>query len=350
MQIPPDLRFLRPALFILLGALFLRYGFSLALPFLAGLFLAWAAEPAVGFLCRRMSLRRGAGSAIGVSATLLLLTGVGLLLCSGVFRGLQWLASVAPDLEATALQGMTALQDWLLSLAQRAPEGLRNLAVRAVLGLFDGSGSWLSQMVSALPALAAGLLAHLTGGFLGVGTAILSAYLISPRLPRLKTWFRQRIPQKWQDRYRPELVRLRHAVGGWLNAQARLMGITWLLVWAGLSLLGIRYAPLWAAMTALVDAVPMLGTGIVLIPWSLISFLQQDIPRAIGMLGIFITATLVRSVLEPRLVGKQLGLDPLATLIALYLGYRLLGLPGLIAAPLLAVAAVQLMGTSPESQ
>ena len=103
-------------------------------------------------------------------------------------------------------------------------------------------------------------------------------------------------------------------------------------------------------MTALVDAVPMLGTGIVLIPWSLISFLQQDIPRAIGMLGIFISATLVRSVLEPRLVGKQLGLDPLATLIALYLGYRLLGLPGLIAAPLLAVAAVQLMGTSPESQ
>ena len=329
--------YLRPAL--LLGALilFLRYGLALSLPFLAGLGLALAAEPAVRFLCRRLSLKRGFAAAIGVTLTLLGFAALGILLCSGIFRGLRWLASIAPDLESTAAEGILALQDWLLSLAQRAPDGIRNLATRAVLALFQGNNTWFSSMVSALPGFAAGLLSHLTGGFLGIGTAVLSAYLISARLPRLK------LPP-WLDKYRPALRELRTALGGWFHAQARLMGLMWLLLWAGLALLGIRYAPVWAALIALVDAVPMLGTGLILVPWSIVCALRQDPARALGLVGIFVAATLIRSALEPRLLGKQLGLDPLVTLISLYLGYQLLGLPGLLAAPALAVTGIRLWG------
>ena len=100
---------------------------------------------------------------------------------------------------------------------------------------------------------------------------------------------------------------------------------------------------MWAVVIALVDAFPILGTGTVLVPWSLISFLQGDSMMAFGLLALYSAATITRTILEPRLVGKQLGLDPLITLIALYAGFKLFGLPGMIFAPILAVTTTQLL-------
>ena len=332
-----------PALTVLL----LRYGLPLFLPFLTGTLLAIAAEPPVRFLCGKLSLKRNAAAFLGVTLTLVFLSALGLMLFSGIFHGLRWLTSIMPSLVSTARQGLTTLQDWLLSLAMNAPEGIRDLLTKTILGLFDSGSTVYAQAVSALPGLAVGFLSHMTGGFLGIGTAILSAYLISSRLPRLKQWFRRRLPAQWEQKYRPALRNMRRAAGGWLKAQARLMGLTFCILLAGFLLLQVPYAPLWAALIALVDAIPMLGTGLILVPWSVIRFLQQEPAQAIGLLGIFVTATLARSALEPRLVGQQLGLDPLVTLIALYLGYQLLGIPGLLVAPLLAVSAVHLVNTPP---
>ena len=123
----------------------------------------------------------------------------------------------------------------------------------------------------------------------------------------------------------------------------KLAAMTLLLLTAGLLLLRIPYALVWALVVALVDAVPILGTGTVLIPWALMSLLQEQTLRGVGLLGLYTIAALTRSALEPRLVGKQLGLDPLVTLFSLYSGYRLWGFGGMILAPVLAVAAVQLL-------
>ena len=95
-------------------------------------------------------------------------------------------------------------------------------------------------------------------------------------------------------------------------------------------------------MIALVDAVPLLGSGLVLVPWSVVSFLSGRSGEGIGLLITFAAAFLIRTALEPRLVGKQMGLDPLLTLVALYLGFQLGGLWGLIFAPILAVTAMEL--------
>ena len=121
------------------------------------------------------------------------------------------------------------------------------------------------------------------------------------------------------------------------------MGVTLLLLLGGFFLLRIPYAPLWALGVCLVDAFPVLGTGTVLLPWALLSLLRQDAARAVGLLGIYVTVTLTRSVLEPKLVGRHLGLDPLVTLMALYAGYKLWGIGGMLIAPLLAVTALQIL-------
>ena len=83
----------------------------------------------------------------------------------------------------------------------------------------------------------------------------------------------------------------------------------------------------------------MLGSGTVLIPWTLLLLIQGQYGQALGMGLLYLAAVVVRSVLEPRLVGRQLGLDPLVTLAAFYAGYRLWGILGMILAPICAAAA-----------
>lgn len=324
-----------------------KYILPTALPFLLGFLLALAAEPGVALLHRKLHWRRGPAAFLSVTVTLVLLSVLCILLLSLLIRELGTLAGILPDLEATARRGLTALEDWLLGLAMSAPDGVRPLLTRSVLGLFDGGSDLYDRAIAQLPAIATGFLSHMPDSFLAAGTGLLSAYLFSARMPRIQAWLRQYF-LAGQSRWLPMLHDLKNAVLGWLRAQFRLMTLTFAILCAGLLLLGVPFAPVWALLIALVDAVPMLGTGLVLVPWSLICFLEGNSVRALGMLGLFAAATLTRSTLEPRLLGRQLGLDPLVTLAALYLGYQLFGLLGLIFSPILAVAGAQLLRSAPK--
>ena len=122
----------------------------------------------------------------------------------------------------------------------------------------------------------------------------------------------------------------------------RLSAVTFAIVLGGFFLLGVRQKLLMALLTALVDAVPLLGTGTILLPWTLVSLMSGEPVRAVGLLGIYVTALITRSALEPKLLGRQLGLDPLAALTALYMGYRIWGFAGMILAPILTVTAREL--------
>lgn len=333
-----------------LGAVWLggKYLLPLLMPFLLGFLLALAAEPGVRLLQRRLSLSPALAAFFGVTAALTLLMLLVVLLISLLVRELGTLATILPDLEATARRGLTSLENWLLRLAIAAPESIRPLLTRSILGLFDSGSDLYDRAVTQLPALATGMLSHVPDGFLSLGTGVLSAYLFSARLPRLRVWAKKQLPPERTARWKALLSELKTAVLGWLRAQLRLMLLTFAIVCAGLLLLRVPFAPVWAVLIALVDAVPMLGTGLILAPWSLICFLEGNSVGALGMLGIFAAATLSRSALEPRLLGRQLGLDPLVTLAALYLGYRLFGFPGLLFSPILAVTLVQLIRSAPQ--
>ena len=311
-------------------------------PFLLGALLALAAEPMVRFLCRRARMPRAVSTAVGVSMAFCFLALLLLILCAFALRQLKALAGVLPDLEETAKAGLTLVQTRLLELAAHAPKGIRPLLEGNVRTLLADSGSLLGKLTAWLLGLAGSLLAHVPDSALGLGTAILSAFLISAKLPRIRKWLCQRIPNEQLRSALETARRMRKVLLRWLLAQCKLMSITFAIVAAGLTLLRIPSSFLWALLVALVDALPILGTGTVLVPWSVVCFLQGDTPRALGILGIYITAALTRSMLEPKLLGKHLGLDPLVTLIALYIGYRLWGVGGMILAPLLTVAVLQL--------
>lgn len=321
----------------------IRYLLPILFPFLLGMLLALGAEPLVNFGQKRLRLPRVAATGIGITMALVLVFAVILLLAALVVRELGALSGILPNLEETARQGLILLEDWLLGLADRAPDGIRPVLLQGVTNLFSGGSAFLERITNWLLGFASGLLSMIPDGVLGLGTTVLSAYMISAKLPDLKEYLHRHLSDRWKTHYLPALAGLKTALWGWLRAQAKLALITFLISAAGLLLLRVSYAPLWALVVALVDAVPLLGTGTVLVPWSLVCLLQGSQLQAIGLLAIYAVSTLTRSALEPRLVGKQLGLDPLVTLLALYAGYRLLGIGGMIISPMLAMAVTQLI-------
>lgn len=326
-----------------------QFFLPIALPFLLGAALALAAEPMVGFLNRHLHLPRPAAAGIGVTAAFCFIAMLVLLICAVIVRELGIIAGFLPDLEDTARSGMSTLSGWLLGLIARLPLGIRDILTRNVNEFFSGSSQMLDQAFRYVLNLAGGVLKNVPDSALVLGTGIISSFMISAKFPKLRAWITAKLRS---ERLRPVLEALKSmkaALIGWLKAQCKLMIVTFTILTLGFVLLRIPYAPLWAALVSLVDAFPVLGTGTVLLPWSLICLLQGDTARAIGLLSTYVVISLTRSLLEPKLVGSHLGLDPLATLVALYAGYKLWGLGGMLLSPLVTVAAVQLIALKPQS-
>lgn len=322
-----------------LAILLWRWAVPVALPFALGALVALAAEPLVGLLSRRLHMPRAAAAGLGVSAALLGVLSLAVLLTALLLRQLTGLSDTMPAVIDTARGALSSLEVMLSNLSDRAPQSIRPLLHRTVDNVFHDGGAVLDTLVQRLPAAASAVLGYVTNSFLTVGTGCLAAYMISARLPKLRQWIQNAPPDSLYAKALPRLRRIRSALWGWLKAQVKLSGLCFLILLVGFLLLRISYPPLWAALIALVDAVPLLGTGTVLVPWAMVCFLQSQTARAIGLLGIYAVAALSRSAMEPRLVGKQLGLDPLVTLISLYAGYQFWGFGGMLISPILCVIA-----------
>lgn len=320
-----------------------RFLLPLCSPFVLGAILALTAEPMVSFLHKGCRVPRSISSGIGISMAFLFFAMVLLMLCAFLIRELRSLAGILPDLGQTARSGLTLVQRWLLDLSAHMPQGVQPLLQEHVDALFSDGAALLDRVSGWLLGLAGGLLSHVPDSALSLGTAVISAFLISAKLPRIRKWLLRRIPK---ERLRDLLSfgkRIKGTLLAWLTAQCKLSGVTFCILFLGFVILRIPYAPLLALGVCLVDAFPVLGTGTVLLPWSLIYLLQEDTPRAIGIGSLYIVVTLTRSALEPKLLGRHLGLDPLVTLMVMYAGFKLWGIGGMILAPLLTVIAIQIV-------
>lgn len=327
------------------GALWvgLRYVLPVALPFLLGLLLALAAEPVTSLCVQRGGLPRAVSSGIGVGSVLLSMTVLLSLLGAVVVREIGVLMGALPDLQQTAQDGFRIAQTQLLRAAEHAPDGVRPLLFGMVERFFSDGTAVMDMVTDRLPEVLGAVIGAVPDSALMIGTGILAGFMISARLPKLRALLARHIPEKWKNTYFPAMKRIRSTLWGWLKAQFLLCLVTYGIVTVGFLFMRIPFAPAWAALVAVVDAVPLLGTGTVLVPCAIVSILQGKGSWAVSYLIIYGVSAGVRAVLEPRLVGKNLGLDPLITLFAIYTGYRFWGFLGLVLAPMTAAAFLQIL-------
>lgn len=316
--------------------------FPALLPFLLGWGLCCLLEPAVTFLCAKLRLRRAWAAAAVLPAFLLLLAAGGFFLVRRLWFELAALSAKFP-LWMQLLQSLRQSVDnliyrWTVAVSPQFRSALQN-ALAGVIG----------QLTDLLASLGASLLERLVGGVLSlpklalfVFTALLSAYFILAGRPELTAFVQKQLPPHRLAGLKKTAGQLKAALSGWLKAQGILMAITFSLLNAGFLLMGVDAALLLAAGTALLDALPMFGTGTVLLPWSLFCALKGELRRALSLAVLYALLWLTRSLLEPKLIANRAGLHPLAALLAMYAGFSLFGVAGLILAPLGAVLAARL--------
>lgn len=311
------------------------------LPFVIAAAAAMLLEPVVGRLCR-------CGWHRGIAAGVCLITGL------FAAAGLLWVLMGRLTDEASALltrlpgllqELSVLLARWEGALAEyldRLPEGVRQWLDRAVLDaeetLMQLPAAVSGKILGLLPALAASA----PEALLFAITTVIGTYFFSASRPELVHFAARQIPERFLCRARLLRRDLRRTLGRWLRAQLILLAITFAALAAAFLLLRVNYALLLALLTALIDALPVLGTGTVLLPWAAAEILTGSYPLGIGLGITYAAVTVLHQSIQAKLLGDQLGLHPLAMLVAIYVGFRVWGVWGMLTFPLLAVCLKQL--------
>ena len=174
-------------------------------------------------------------------------------------------------------------------------------------------------------------------------TMLLAGFFLAVELPDLQTLWETKAPAKWKKIWQLTTDKLKNTLFCWLKAQGKLMLVTFLVLTTGFFILHIEYPFLFAFVIAALDALPVLGSGLFLIPWSMVQFLAGNTFCGVGLLCLYGAAALLRAALEPKLLGKQMGLNPLLTLLALYAGFRFFGVFGMIVLPMAVMFIKQIL-------
>jgi sporulation integral membrane protein YtvI len=163
---------------------------------------------------------------------------------------------------------------------------------------------------------------------------VLSTYFLSSDRDRIFGFLASQFPESWAAKARSIKKDMFSALFGYIRAQLILMSITFLELYAGFALIGIKHPLILALLISVIDALPILGTGGILAPWAAYSFLTGNMKMGFSILALYGVVWIVRQLMEPKVLGQQIGVHPLLTLMAMYTGLQLLGIPGLIVGPI----------------
>ena len=326
------------------GALYV--GLRWLLPWLLPFLIAWGAaavlEPLVGRLCRRGIPRSVAAGACMILA-LALIGGLLWLLLRRLGTEAAELAERLPEILENVSGMVSRWEKRLAGYMDQAPEVLREWIDRAAAGV-EGSlaalpGKLSGRLLGLLPAIAASA----PEALLFTITAVIGAFFISASYPELLHGAARLLPEQFLCRARLMRRDLRRTLGRWLKAQLIMLTITFAALAAAFLLLRIDYALLLALATAIIDALPVLGTGTVLLPWAAWAFLTGKTPLGIGLAVTYGAVTVLHESIQAKLLGDQLGLHPLATLLSIYVGFQVWGVAGMIVFPILAISLKQVL-------
>ncbi|KIY21862.1 MULTISPECIES: sporulation integral membrane protein YtvI [Mesobacillus] len=193
--------------------------------------------------------------------------------------------------------------------------------------------SFLQQVVAGI----INLLSAIPGFMIEFLVYLIALFLFSLELPKLKLKLEAHLKEETRQKVFFVGSQLNKAGIGFLKAQVILSFVTFVMSMAGMSILGVKYTGLLSLLIVAVDILPILGTGSVLVPWAVIAILQNNHFLGIGLLILFLVITVVRRVIEPKIYSSSLGISPLASLISMYIGLKLLGIAGVFIGPIVVI-------------
>ena len=302
------------------------------MPFVVEWILALLANPLVRFLERRVKLVRRHGSMLIIIAALAIVIGLfygaGLL----VYREMGSFLADAPEIYQSVIAEIeNALQNGR-KLAEYFPQNLQPPLLAFSDNLDGLFGKLVSRAAEPTVQIAGHVAKSIPNLLVNMVIIILSSYLFLADRESIMRWLKEHLPA-FVFRYIEYMKRdAKGLIGGYFLAQFRIMCVVALILAAGFLVLGVRYGVLLAFLTAILDFLPIFGTGTVLFPWAVVKLFAGEYAYATGLILLYILTQVVRQIIQPKIVGESMGLPPLMTLFLLYLGFKLRGLTGMILA------------------
>lgn len=300
------------------------------MPFVIGWILSVIAGPLVGFLEKRLRIMKKLGSAITIILVLAICIGVIYLVISRMWEETVTLTRNFPSMYHDMERGFQEIGRKGSQIFSYLPVQVQDGWNALVTNLDDTMGDWIGQISEPTIEVAGNMAKRIPSVLISTIVAFVSAYFFVSDKENLSLWMKKVVPKPITSRMTMVADNLKYAVGGYFKAQFKIMAVVFAILLIGFLLMQIHFSILLALAIAFLDFLPFFGTGTALIPWAVYKLLVGDYRMAIGLLVLYGVTQLVRQLIQPKLVGDSMGLNPLYTLFLLYLGYRIGSVLGMI--------------------
>lgn len=306
--------------------------FRFFLPFVIGGVIAMIANPLVRYLEKRIKLKRKHSSALLMIAVLALVIVGGYFLLAAIGREVGGFLASVPDLLQNIKGDLAQMGENISRVIAGLPMEVQD-SVNKVVGNLSG---YLGELIAGIGAPTMSVVGNITKSLpsllVSAVVMILSAYFFLSDRERVGAVIRKVLPKSWLKAI--DLVRgnFKRIIGGYFAAQFKIMLVVIVVLYVGFLILRVNYAFLLAVLIALLDFLPVFGTGTVLIPWGVYEMLSGDLRMTIGLIVIYVASQGFHQAVQPKMVGDSMGLNPMYTLFLLFVGFRFYGIGGMILA------------------
>lgn len=320
---------------------------SLLSPFVLALVLAWGLNPAVKWLQRRSGAPRKAVSMVLVILVFAVMV--------GVLFGLGWAAvgqvrslldnrqSLLDELLEGLAGVVNSVQGWLSGLGDFVPQGVITTGEDLMAAVMDWArgldfSGWLAQMAGQAPSMAA----NVSNFAVALVVFVMASYFITGDYPRLRYELTDRVPMVARDFCRSLKDIFMSAFGGYIKSQLILSLGVFAILAVGFLFMGQPYGLLLAFALAVLDFIPIIGAGTVMVPWAVIDMVLAQYGEAAALMAVWGVIVLFRRFAEPKILGNQTGLSPILSLVGIYVGMKIGGVLGMVVGPLLLLVCINL--------
>lgn len=300
---------------------------SAFLPFFIAFFIALLLEPLVNKLMRSLKIRRPLATLVSLIIVILGIGSIVFLITVRLYTELSDLAISLPSY-GYLMSFFNNILDTVENFIQLNPE-IQATLTKATQGIMDSLQGWALSGSKFL----LGFISALPGVFVVLVISIVATFFMSASYPGVKGFFNSLLPRKWKSSAQSVSRDLGTAVVGFVRAEAILISVTGVFLTIGLLMMGNPYAFTIGFISAFLDLLPIVGTGMIFVPWIIGLFILGSVTEGIKLLVIYLIAVVIRQVIEPKIMSENIGIHPLATLISMYVGLKLFGGFGLILGP-----------------
>lgn len=323
--------------------------FPYVAPFAVGAVFAWMIQPVVRFLTKRLGDSKPLRAIVVGFFVLIIASFVlsfVLFLFSAITEEIKSLAVTLPGLVNEVSQAVMAWFEGLHFDWEFLGSGLEDTLINLLSELTSTVTTLASRAASEVARIAFSAVTMLPQSILFVVMTVMATFYISIDRERITAFVVSLLPEKYRKRSTLVRTSFLQAILSQIRTALIMLAITFVELYVGFSIMGISYAALLAFVIAILDALPVLGAGLFLFPMIVYGLVVGNTGFAIGAALIYVMLIIVRQLMEPRIMGKQLGLYPLATMMAMYAGLKLMGFVGMLFGPMILLLCKVMLPTT----